>query len=115
MNSNSEVIKDEKGQFIDQNCTIEIEGRSFSSGGAFLCINTETGKMEGSLYADSKEKRVIQNWDGSIKIPANYYGFHRGNMGDRRCFVRFKYNGKNFFGRWFGMDWSEIVRVRECV
>ena len=102
----------ENGCFVDQDCTIEHEGHKFTSGGAFIGVD-KNGKHRGTVYGDYDHK-TVSNWDGSIKIPATYYGEHRGNMGDRRIFVRFRYGGRNFFGRWFGMDWSQIVRVREC-
>lgn len=100
------------GCFIDQNCTIEIEGKKFESGGAFLGID-KNGKRGGILYGDWKDYKTISNWDGSISVPAKYYGFHKGNMGDKRCFVRFTYQGVHYFGRWFGIDNSQIVRVKE--
>ena len=111
MNSSCETIKT-NGCFADVAATINVNGKSFTSGGAFIGKD-KNGQYGGVLYGDYEHK-IISNWDGSIKIPARYYGFHCGNMGDERCFVRFTYKGVNFFGRWFGMDWSQIVRVRQC-
>ena len=102
----------ENSCLLDQDCTIEHEGQKFTSDGGFIGKD-EKGKYGGILYGDWNYK-TITNWDGSVKIPARYYGEHRGNMGDRRIFVRFRYEGRNFFGRWFGVDWSQIVRVGEC-
>lgn len=110
----SEVLKDEStGAFIEQKCCIEHEGHKVCSGGSWLCIRKDTGKMEGILYGDWN-KKVISSWDGSLKIPAHYsYRNFRNNFGAECCTVHFKYNGKYFYGRWSGMEWSQIVRVRE--
>lgn len=110
------TLKDEKtGCFIDQNCTLTVDGKSFTSGGGFLGLD-KNGKMGGLLYGNWKNHTSysdISNWDGSVKIPAYYYGHHTGNMGDERCYVRFTYNGKRFFGRWCGIGMNQCINVRE--
>ena len=104
--------KDKKtGCFMDQDCTIEHKGQKFTSGGAFLGID-KNGKMGGCIYGDY-DFRHITNWDGSIKVPARYYSSHYGSMGDKRVYVQFSYSGKKFFGRWCGMEFNQLITVRE--
>ena len=98
--------------FIDQDCTISHKGQSFESGGAFIGKDKD-GKHGGVIYGDWDYK-TVSNWNGSIKIPAKYYSEHRGNMGDKRIFVKFTYKGINFFGRWCGLDWSQLIPVKQC-
>jgi hypothetical protein len=42
-------------QFIDQNCKISLQGKTFTSGGAFIARNTKTKKLR--LNMDSGELR----------------------------------------------------------
>lgn len=106
------VLKDKKtGCFADQDCTIKIKNKEFTAGGAFLGLD-KNGKMGGHVYGDYNYQYVT-NWDSSIKIPTQYYGSHYGNMGDKRVFVRFSYNGRKFFGRWCGMEFNQLINIRE--
>lgn len=102
----------DKTMLIDQDCTITHEGVNYTHGGGFILRNKITGLYEGVMYGDW-DHNVITNWDGSVKLSATYYGHHRGNMGDKRCYVRFTWQGMRFYGRWCGMDWSQIVRVKQ--
>lgn len=102
----------ENGCLLDQGYTIEYQNQTLINSSAFICKN-KSGKYDGIVYGDYDYK-IISNWDGSITIPAKYYGEYTGNMGDKRIFIRFRYENRNFFGRWFGMKWSQTVRVREC-
>jgi hypothetical protein len=113
-NKMSETITDiQTGSFIEKKCCIEHEGKKFCSGGSWLCQRVDTGKFVGILYGDWN-KKIISSWDGSLKIPA-YYSSHdfRNNFGAECCTVHFKWNDHYFYGRWSGMEWSQIIRVRE--
>ena len=114
----TELIQDQStGAFIEQKCCVELNGHKFCSGGSWLCIRKDTGKMEGILYAshkpDDEGRSFIQSWDGSLKIPAIYGREWRDNFGGLNQSVYFRYEGRYFYGRWAGKDWSDIVRVRE--
>jgi hypothetical protein len=99
--------------FIDTDCKIEHEGKIFESGGAFILTNTKTEKMGGMVYGYEEEKKV-GNWDGSLKIPAHYGRIYESNfLGNRRRHVWFKYDGKNFFGVCYSVDWDQRYQVRE--
>jgi len=107
----SEMIKSGSA-FIEQKCCIEHEGQKFCSGGSWLCVRKDTGKMEGILYGNYN-KQEVSSWDGTLKIPAIYGREYRNNFGALCQSVYFRYDGKYFYGRWLGKDWSQIVRVRE--
>jgi hypothetical protein len=108
----SEIIT-ENNNFVEQKCCITFEGKTFCSGGSWLCTNAKTGKMHGILYESEKTGEVI-SWDGSIRIPA-FYGTKewRDNFGGKRSHVWFKYAGRYFIGHWYGKEWSQIVRCYE--
>lgn len=111
LQANSEVVRGEDGTFIDQNCTIKVQGREFTSGGAFILRRKDTGKLAGQVYVSDKNE--VSNWDGSIKMKATFGPIWRSNFGDRRRAVYFRYDGHYFYGMWCGMDYNELVSVRE--
>ena len=98
-------------QFIDQNCKISLQGKTFTSGGAFIAGNRKTKKLGGILYAYPKEKKV-GNWHGSIKVPAYFGREWYSNMRDKRQSVYFTYNGISFYGVYYKSN-SDIVSVRQ--
>ena len=85
------IIDKETGCFIDKNCTLELGGKKFESGGAFLCQRRDTGKMEGFVYANDS-KNQVSNWHGTLKIPCSFGVTWRSNFGDLRKAVYFKYS-----------------------
>lgn len=111
------------GAFIENKCCIEFEGKKFCSGGSWLCQRTDNGKYAGILYGSwnitgginygDPLRGELTSWDGSVKIPAIYGREYRNNFGARCRYVWFKYMNRFFVGRWDGIDWSQIVRVRE--
>ena len=114
----AEVITDNNtGAFIEQKCCIQHDGMNFCAGGSYLAIRKDTGKMEGIMYAchkpDENGNSVISSWDGSLKIRAIYGREYRDNFGGKRCNVYFRYNGRYFWGRWYGMEFSDIIRCKE--
>ena len=113
MNSTSEMVNDKNGiAFIEKKCCIEIDNKKFCSGGSYLCIRRDTGKLAGILYG-SFDKEEVSSWDGSLQIPAYYGKKYRNNFGAICRYVWFKYCNKFFVGRWDGIGYSQIVRVRE--
>jgi len=114
MNGSSELTEKD-GAFLEQNCTIEIDGHSLPNGGGWLCKRVDTGKYEGLLYAYLSEHE-IGSWNGSIKIPARFgYSWH-SNMGDIRQSVYFTHeidSVKHYFYGVYYKSGSDIVRVKE--
>lgn len=98
--------------FIDEKCVFKIQDKEFESGGAFIGVRKDTGKLAGIVYANF-EKRIVQNWHGDKTFPASFGPEWISNMGDKRRAVYFKYEGRRMFGMWCSTDWSEFVRVRE--
>lgn len=109
MESNCKTIKS-NGCFVDTDCTIQIEGKSFAFGGAFIGKDKK-GKYGGLVYAYPKEK-MIGNWDGSIKVIAHYGREYTSNMGDTRQSIYFTYKGTNFYGIYYKSG-SDIIRCRQ--
>lgn len=113
METNCKVVHGkEQGTFMDTDCTIEFQGKKFTSGGAFIGVNKETGKMGGQVYVN-EGKKTVGNWDGSIKVNCYLGKSWYSNMGDRRRSVWFRYSGKFFYGVLYSADWRELVSVRE--
>ena len=113
MDHTSEMLKDDNtGAFIEQKCCIKFEDKKFCSGGSYLCQRADNGKYEGLLYGDWK-KEELSSWDGTLKIPAIYGREYRNNFGAKCRYVWFKYMDRYFVGRWDGIEWSQIVRVKE--
>ena len=76
-------------------------------------VRQDTGKMEGILY-ESEKTGEITSWDGTFRIPAIYSTKkYRDNFGGLRSNVYFKYAGRYFWGKWYGQEWSQIVRCKE--
>jgi hypothetical protein len=100
------------GTCIERECTVKINGKAFEYGGAFIGIDPKTGHHGGVIYGDYNKKQVT-NWHGDVTIPARYGISYRGNMGDERCHLWFTWKGIKFHGVWCGMEWSQIIRVKE--
>jgi len=98
-------------QFIDQSCSINLQGMTFTSDGAFILRNIKTNKLGGILYAYPKENKV-GNWDGKIKVSAYFGREWYSNMGDKRQAVYFTFNKISFYGVYYKTN-SDIVRVRQ--
>ncbi len=97
-------------QLLDQDCTIELDGRKFTSGGAFIGQD-KNGRLGGQLYAFESDNQV-GNWDGSIKINARFCTKWQSNFGDYRQSVYFEYQGVSFYGIYYKTN-SDIVRCRQ--
>lgn len=101
------------GQFIEQDCTLKLDGKEFTSGGSYIAKNIKTGKLEGILYASPTTKEVT-SWDGKLRIPA-YFGqvFNSNSWNCRRQYCWFTYQGKKFVGINYSVDNQECINVRE--
>lgn len=103
-------MNNHKLQFVEENCTITHEGKSFSSGGAYLIKNAK-GKLEGILY--QYPEHTIGDWKGSFKIPYVVLNRWIGNLGNKCELVSFEYLGKRFHGINYSTDNQDLVRVHE--
>ena len=98
--------------FIDTDCKIELDGKTFESGGAWIAERADNHKLSGLVYADDI-KGVVTNWHGDKVIKATFGRVFRSNFGDRRRSVYFHYAGKCLFGIWHSIDFNQAVNVRE--
>jgi hypothetical protein len=117
--------------FMDQNCSIEHDGRTFEAGGGFILFNPKANRYEGIVYGDwgaptrlrgefrtemlseMNYNATVTNWHGDIKIKAVYGRVYRSNMGDLRRLVWFDYAGRHFSGVWYSIDNNQSIRVKE--
>lgn len=107
----SSDIKQFNSQFLEDNCTIEIDGKSFTSGGSFIGKHRKTGLLGGCLYAYPKENK-IGSWNGEIKIPCKFKNQWLSNMGDTRQLIYFEYKGHKFWGIYYKSS-GDLVRIKE--
>lgn len=113
-NSCKTVTDENSGAFIDSECTITHNGKSYTQGGAWMMKRKDTGKFEGRVYHTEKNGRhFVQNWDGSFEVPAIVGRMWRSNMGDRRQSVWFKWNNRYFHGVHCSIDWTELFSAKE--
>lgn len=113
--------------FIETECKIELDGREFSAGGAFLAKRVDNGKFGGILYAYETtipgqtqardaviDKKIVSvgTWDGSQKVKCMTGQEYRSNFGDMRQSVWFRWEGRFFWGTWYKTN-SDIVRCIE--
>jgi hypothetical protein len=68
--SNDIITCSKSKSLLELDCTIKVNGHSFTANGSFL-VPDKKGKLHGILYAYDKESK-IGTWDGSIKIGAEY-------------------------------------------
>lgn len=116
METDKVVIDKETGAFIDQNCVFDFQGKKFESGGAWICKRVDNGKFGGRVYAtcEKDERRgTVQNWHGTLKMPAYFGKIYRSNFGDRRRSVWFTYKNMSFQGMWCNIDYNELVTVKQ--
>lgn len=103
--------------FVETDCKITFEGKTFSSGGTFLLPRKFDGLLGGILYRH--QDNTIGNWEGSIKIPytitntwnsvfRDYHGCPQKNQS-----IRFTYQGKQFSGIHYNIEWNDVIHVKE--
>jgi hypothetical protein len=98
-------------EFMEEECEIELQGKKFSSGGAYLGKRIDTGLHEGFFYAYPKEGKV-GNWKGDKKVPAYFGTEWISNMGDTRQHVEFTWDGVKLSGTYYKSS-GDVVRVKE--
>jgi hypothetical protein len=103
---------DDGQAFVETSCPFTHNGQTFTAGGAWLMRRRDTGRLEGLLYAYGDS--AVGDWQGQHRYPATFGRPFRSNLGDLRRCVWFRIDGRDFFGVQYGMEWSEVVRVREC-
>lgn len=94
--------------FIEQDCTIEFEGRTFTSGGAVVTDDYIVGYM-------SSDMTKLQTWHGDvISDVVTITGKWRINswVSSHMYQVRVNVNGKWFTGRTCGS--GMIARLKPC-
>ena len=67
----STLVKGQNGRVIEQDCTITLQGRDFTAGGAWLGTHKTTGKLGGILYAYEDDSEV-GDWGGNMRIKASF-------------------------------------------
>jgi hypothetical protein len=117
----SQIVQSENSiAFIESDCKIELGGREFTSGGAWLCQRIDTGRFEGWLYAYKKvisEKTGsyqiwVGTWDGSKQVHCTTGQEYYSNFGDTRQSLWFRWNGRYFWGIWYKSG-GDLVKCRE--
>ena len=118
-----------KTPFIENDCTIRHEGKSFTSGGAWICECSD-GYYHGIVYVkpDDSDTSPLANgvrlysshlrpcagsvttWHGE-RIAAAQFGARYQSTYCRMRSVSFEFNGMHFTGR-YCPDTSQAVRVR---
>lgn len=98
--------------FIEEDCTFTFEGRTFTSGGAVL-LPDENGLLHGTLYMRTIQPAMLwrHEWEGGVytigewhsegkHVPCSVSRSWHNNMGDRRRFVTFEWEGHSMYGVW---------------
>ena len=120
MRATSNIVEGERKDFIEQDCCLEVEGKSYYAGGAWLLLNKKTGLREGVLYLhrEIKEKCgakwihwFVGTWDGSKRVRALCLNEWRSNFGDTRSHFFFVWDDVRFWG--INAGDNDIVRCRE--
>ncbi len=104
---------------VESDCTIELQGKTFTAGGAVLAPCTD-GKWRGCVYVQSPYKnettgyrgetiQYVTTWHGDKIALARLGKVYQGNF-CRMQAVSFEWQGMRFTGR-YCPDWSDLVRV----
>ncbi len=104
--------------FIEQDCTITHEGKSFTASGSWLAERADKpGTWAGVVYVREGVLRngsisichSVGTWHGDFIAVCDLGDIYRGNYCRMRT-VSFTHNGINFHGR-YCPDTSQAVRV----
>lgn len=114
MESSSTFVQDDQTKaFVEPECTIEFQGRKFTSGGAWLMQNAKTGKLQGIMYANP-QTHTVSTWSGNIKVNALFGRVFQSNWYNvRRQYCWFEYAGHSFIGINYSVDNQDCISVRE--
>lgn len=105
------TITKQNAQFVETDCTIEFQGKKFTSGGSFIGKRIDNNKYEGIVYAEP-ETNEVTSWDGKLRIPAHFGKPFINNFGCKMQSVWFTYHGIRFYGL-RGCDWRQDVKVHQ--
>ena len=108
--------------YIETNCTIEHEGKSFEAGGAFVNENYAVGYVgellnvntSGTAMRVTNGTRALTNWHGE-QIGTCYISTGwpiRSYIGSRMYQIYARINGVDYTGRGFGEGMS--VNLKRC-
>lgn len=92
----------------DKECTIELGGKEFTSGGAYIAQCKDL-VFRGVVYVSS-DKKHVKTWHGEIIAPIDTLRDYQGNFCKMRR-VTFTLKGIKFTGD-YCPDWAECVKVR---
>jgi hypothetical protein len=102
-------MKNEKVMFVEENCSIELDGKIFTSRGSYLC-HCNDGRVRGAVYVTVDGwNSFVSTWHGE-KLANCSITYYRGNF-CKMARVSFSLNGLKFIGD-YCPDWSELVKVR---
>lgn len=96
--------------FVEQDCTIQLQGRKFTSGGAW-----KAGDRALVYVKELKVGADVTDWHG--KRLGELIAFHRGarrytsRSTYRMCYVKVRMDGALWYGR-FNDEWAQCVRLR---
>ena len=90
--------------YIEEDCTITIEGKSFTANGAIV-------NGRAIVYAYEREGKV-GNWHGTMKVSAHYGREWVSNFGDRRQSVEFTWDGHAYAGTYYKSS-GDLIRARQ--
>lgn len=97
--------------WVEQDCTIEFEGREFTSGGAFISDTYAIGYVGKTIHTGC---RLLTDWHGN-QIGTCYLSSSwpvRSYIGSRMYQIYATINGIQYTGRGFGEGMS--VRLKRC-
>lgn len=94
--------------FVEEDCTITHEGRTFTAGGAWLA-DCPDGYRRGVVYANPGAG-IVTDWHGNVIARASYGKPYQGPFCTMQS-VSFVVDGILYAGRWCP-DWASAVNVR---
>ena len=101
--------------FVETDCMITHEGKTFESGGSYL-VDCTDGYRRGVVYAkpigtpNTTGCPCVTTWHGEYIASAHFGREYRGNF-CRMQSVSFTLDGVRYTGR-YCPDWSQAVKVR---
>jgi hypothetical protein len=93
---------------LEQNCTIEHEGKTYEAGGSYLLPCTD-GKVRGIVYVDT-QNRTVTTWHGELIARLDALTYYRGNF-CRMARISFTHEGRKFIGD-YCPNWADACKVR---
>ena len=92
----------------ETNCTIEHNGQTFESGGAYI-LPCKDGKLRGVIYV-SNDQRTVTTWHGEFIAKVDTVSRYRGNF-CKMTRITFTYEGRKMIGEYCA-DWADACKVR---